>query len=109
MISDGKPSAIFKVSATEPFDLGISIEGPEFANQLLPTSQPGASGPAHPPTTTTTNSSIIMAVVKNLYNHIMSFNVSSDTMIPLQVFVDWYNNLLRKVSLDPNYLCKSME
>lgn len=90
-LSDLKPSAIFKVNLSNtPFKIGISIEPPKMEETSLVISK-------------SNNNNFAVLVMKNLYNYVKSFNIN---LVPIKVFEDWYNNLIRKLSIDPNYLEK---
>jgi hypothetical protein len=61
--------------------------------------------------------SLSLKILENLYNYCTSFSTTSvpinsnmlgkdlnSTYLPLKVFQDWYNTILRKLSSNPNFL-----
>lgn len=105
-LSDPKPSAVFKTALSGmPFQIGISIE---------PEKEPCMSlVAAKSYTTANSNNNAALQVLKNLYNYITSFLGGPvndpNVAIPVRVFNEWHQGLLRKLSLDPQYLDKTAE
>ncbi|ORX52537.1 hypothetical protein BCR36DRAFT_582485 [Piromyces finnis] len=126
MLSNDKPSAIFKLAnaksipSDSPFggpmmggvsaELGISIEP---IDQVIAQIQSSEAVIASSKASTMANAEkITTKIIENLYNYCSSFSSSlltnerGEQFFPLKVIQDWHNNTLRKVKTNPNYFLK---
>jgi len=110
MLSNEKPSAIFRLRGTGPVNspniiatLGISIELSGAVQAQIATLPPSASSTN---AVVLGNSSVVTdptvlaeRIVRHLFNHLSSFEtqVGPQTMVPLGVIQKWYDNLMSKL------------
>ncbi|KAK4193810.1 hypothetical protein QBC35DRAFT_7066 [Podospora australis] len=100
-IGAGKESAIFKITAPlQGVGIGISVE-PEAAVATQMTSNSNALVPV---SKTPQPSTLVLAqrIIGNAFNFLSSF--SSNDMVPLSAFTDWWKKFESKVRTDPTFL-----
>ncbi|CAO3620916.1 unnamed protein product [Mucor hiemalis] len=127
-LSNEKASAIFRLKAKESSvnnpqistsaTLGISIEPIAVVQQELSTiQQPSSSALVKPGLNVSQVGLMAERVLENLYNYVTSFTVQNvpinaipigqlteNGYLPLKTFQTWYENLSRKLAVNPNYL-----
>jgi len=95
-------------AASVPITVGISIEPIAVVEQQMAAQRSTALVPANKSNPVTQASSVVPRLLENLYNYVMSFaGPSSDVRgtsasVPIKVFQDWYENVQRRLRLDPN-------
>ncbi|KAF7728735.1 hypothetical protein EC973_005572 [Apophysomyces ossiformis] len=116
IISNEKPSAIFRLRTTQPntetfpignATLGISIEPLEAVLQQQQAQQMQLVVKSNQMNHA---AQIAQKILENLYNYVTSFmQDSSEGVLPLKAFQTWYDNLGRKLANDPNYLSDKIQ